>query len=99
VKVGQTLSCKTSLSSSVLQGSVMGPVLFVAYINEITEIPLNEDSHLILFADDIVLIHLLVDSKSTTQGAEGCTKNKCSYFQVRSEIKPKKVQVPDPENQ
>ena len=33
----------------------MAPLLFLIYINEITQIPLNNGTHLLLYADDILL--------------------------------------------
>ena len=51
---------KTSTTSQVMsgvpQGSVLGPLLFLMYINDITSVELN-DGNLLLYADDILLYH------------------------------------------
>ena len=43
------------VTSGVLQGSILGPLLFSLYVNDLTEVLLSQDSTLILYADDIVL--------------------------------------------
>ena len=50
----QSLSC--SVSSGVPQGSVVGPVLFLLYINDITS---EIQSQVCLFADDCLIYHTI----------------------------------------
>jgi hypothetical protein len=52
VKVEGKLSEEVRVTSGVLQGSVLGPLLFLAYINDIWR---NTESTIRLFADDCVI--------------------------------------------
>jgi hypothetical protein len=49
VRVGGHLSEEVRVTSGVPQGSVLGPLLFLAYVNDISK---NIESTIILFADD-----------------------------------------------
>ena len=52
VVVNGAHSCSVSVTSGVSQGSVLGPTLFLLFINDIVDTP---NSQLRLFADDTVL--------------------------------------------
>ena len=50
-RVGRQLSEEGRITSGVTQGSVLGPLLFLAYVNDIWR---NMESTIRLFADDCV---------------------------------------------
>ena len=52
-----SVSSSTPVRSGVPQGSVLGPLLFIIYINDLTLLPLANGSKLSLFADDVILYH------------------------------------------
>lgn len=54
VDVGECVSDALSVSSGVPRGSVLGPLLFFIYVNDLTEVVSGPVS-LKLFADDCVL--------------------------------------------
>jgi len=37
------------------QGFVLGPLLFIIYINEVAQLPLTAGSKLVMYANDILL--------------------------------------------
>ena len=55
------LNGSSSLSSNVLsgvpQGSILGPLLFIIYINGLSNLPLLSSANLTMYADDILLSH------------------------------------------
>lgn len=54
-RVGHSLSDVTSLSSGIVQGSVLGPILFVLFINDIVRLFSDEHCTCKLYADDLKL--------------------------------------------
>jgi hypothetical protein len=56
VKVTGALSSQRTVTHGVPQGSVLGPLLFLLYINDLTVFTRTENLKLLLFADDTTLL-------------------------------------------
>ena len=56
-------SCSIPVRSGVPQGSILGPLLFIVYINSLAELHFSPGSTLILYADDILLYHPLCKNR------------------------------------
>ncbi len=52
VRIGQELSSGASVSSGIPQGSVIGPLLYLAFVNDL---PAQLTSNVRLFADDCII--------------------------------------------
>ena len=48
-------SAPCQVTSGVPQGSILGPLLFIMFMNSLTKVPLSDNTKLILYADDILL--------------------------------------------
>ena len=76
--------CVNSSSSDILpvysrvpQGSVLGPLLFIVYVNDITMIPLS-DGTMSLYADDILLYRPIYTS-ADYHDLQGDVNNLCAW--------------------
>jgi len=59
VRVNGQLSEEVRVTSGVSQGSALGPLLFLAYVNDIWK---NTESNIRLFADDCIIYRKITDS-------------------------------------
>ena len=60
VRVEGQLSEEVRVTSGVLQGSVLGPLLFLAYVNDIWR---NMESTIRLLADDCVIYREIINNE------------------------------------
>ena len=72
VVVGGDSSSDLSVLSGVPQGSVLGPLLFLIYIDDVSTIELSEDCILNLYADDMLLYKTVRSNED--------------YYQLQSDI-------------
>lgn len=73
VRIGSVLSDPAPVTSGVPQGSVLGPLLFISFINSISDCVLSAGSHLFLYADDIALVHPIKNAASFVDINSDCT--------------------------
>ena len=66
-RVRFSLSSVTQLLSGVVQGSGIGPLLFLSYINQLAEILGHVGINVKLFADDVKLYMQIVNSCDTAK--------------------------------
>ena len=64
VRVNNSFSSWQEVTSGIPQGSVIGPLLFVIFINDLPEV--IKSSELFLFADDMKLFHAIYTEEDCT---------------------------------
>ena len=77
VQIGDSKSEYTRLTTGVPQGSCLGPLLFIIFINDV--INLNISSKTILYADDLVIYNNNFDSDSLNQTINNDLDNFFAY--------------------
>ena len=62
VVVGGTKSASSYAVSGVPQGSILGPLLFLIYIDDVTYGPFSPGTRIVLYADDILLYRTILSN-------------------------------------
>ena len=81
-RVDGKLSEEVRVNSGVPQGSVLGPLLFLAYVNDIWR---NNESNIRLFADDCIIYRKITDNSDI--GKLQTDLNRLGEWAVEKEMK------------
>ena len=77
VNINDAFSCPGNLKCGVPQGSILGPLLFLLYINDM---PRSVECDLFLYADDSCLVYQHKDVKEIENRLNKDFENLCDWF-------------------
>ena len=82
VKIGSVISSPQSVKFGVPQGSILGPILFLIYINDMSEV--LKEYFLVQYADDtqIIISGYVREIEELVNRAETALNNAKKYFQL-----------------
>ena len=72
MRIGFSVSSICSVVSGVPQSSVLGPILFIIYVNDITHLWSSDTISIKLFADDIKLYTVLHNDSAFSTDLQSC---------------------------
>ena len=84
VYIQRTLSDSKTILSGVSQGSILGPLLFVIYINDIPLFSLNTED--VIYADDVTLTTICDDVKRIESNLFIATKNALEWCKANDMV-------------
>lgn len=82
VAIGKNLSTLQQITTGVPQGSILGPLLFILYVNDI--ISISDKPHYILYADDTTLLFKGTNIPSLISSINGVLENLNSWSRENS---------------
>ena len=92
VRIGTSLSNSLPVSSGVPQGSILGPLLFIIFFNDIASLSLSPSSKLFIYADDVLLLHSVICPSDITPSILICRLSPPGYHKNPS-VSTLKIQV------
>uniref|UniRef100_A0A914BXJ0 Reverse transcriptase n=1 Tax=Acrobeloides nanus TaxID=290746 RepID=A0A914BXJ0_9BILA len=93
VRVGTSISEKRQATSGVPQGSVLGPILFNSYVDQVLETRLSEDANLIMYADDLAYVKPILGPEDEKAVQEDIDKLSESYKSLQLRLNANKCKL------
>lgn len=91
VKVGESISGFQDITIGVPQGSVLGPILFLIYLNSIFELPFK--GKIVAFADDMALAYLNSEKQQMVNDMNSDLNLVSNWFKAHELILSEKTKV------
>jgi hypothetical protein len=81
VKVGNAISSEKYIESGVVQGGILGSLLFILFFNDITKLPIN--GQIFLYADDALLVNDYDKNEKIDEKVRSDMKIICEFLNQR----------------
>lgn len=91
VKVVDAISDEFTVSRGVPQGSILGPLLFIVFIDQVFETRLSEGAELVMYADDLAYVKPLTHAEDAEAAIQDLSTLEKTYRTMEMALNAKKT--------